>query len=297
VLIALRFIQGMAGSAGIVISRAVVRDLYSGPALTKFYALLMLVNGVAPILAPIAGGQLLQVTTWSGVFVVLSLIGVLMLIAVLFGLPETLPKPNRSQRGIRHTMTTFRTLTRDRVFMGYALSQGLVVAAMFAYISGSPFVTQQIFGVSPQQFSLIFAMNGLGIILSGQLAGRLAGRIHVVKLFVTGIVLAACAGITLLILILSGDGLSAILPPLFVVVSCVGIVSTTGFSLAMQNYGQSAGSASALLGLLSFIFGAIVAPLVGIAGSHTAVPMGIIIASADTLSVVCYVMLARNSVQ
>jgi MFS transporter, DHA1 family, multidrug resistance protein len=295
ILIILRFIQGMAGAAGIVISRAIARDLYSGSELTKFFSLLMLVNGAAPILAPIIGGQLLRVTPWTGVFLVLSAIGLAMFIAVRAGLPETLPAERRSKGGITNTLSTFRSLISDRIFMGYALSQGLVVAAMFAYISGSPFVLQEIYGASPQMFSLFFAVNGLGIIMTGQIAGRLAGRIGEGKLFISGLCLAFVGGTALLAVILMGAGLSAILPCLFVVVSSVGIVTTAGFSLAMQNHGESAGSASALLGLLSFVFGGIVAPLVGVGGSQTAVPMGVVIAAADVGSVLCYFILARRN--
>ncbi|MFB0843014.1 multidrug effflux MFS transporter [Paenibacillus oleatilyticus] len=293
-LVLLRFIQGMAGSAGIVISRAIVRDMYSGTELTKFFSLLMLVNGAAPILAPIAGGQLLEVTSWRGVFVVLALIGVLMLIAVVLALPETLPQERRSKGGLGNTLTTFRRLLGDRTFMGYALAQGFVIAAMFAYISGSPFVLQDIFGVSPQMFSVCFAINGLGIILAGQVTGRLAGRVSDKRLLVSGLALASVAGVALLLAIVSGAGLYAILVPLFFVVSSVGIVSTAGFSLAMRNQSEAAGSASALLGVLSFIFGGIVAPLVGIAGNQTAVPMGIVIAAADVGSVLCYLLLVRR---
>ncbi|MFS0839144.1 multidrug effflux MFS transporter [Paenibacillus sp. 1P03SA] len=293
-LIVLRFIQGMAGSAGIVLSRAVVRDMYSGSELTRFFSLLMLINGVAPILAPIAGGQLLQFTSWQGVFIVLALIGVIMLLASWKGLPETLPPDRRTKGGVKQTVAVFKTLLRDRIFMGYALSQGLVAAAMFAYISGSPFVIQNIFGASPQMFSLFFAINGLGIILAGQIAGRLAGRVSETKLLISGLVIAGLGGVTLLAMILAGAGLTAILIPLFFVVSSVGIVNTAGFSLAMQNYGHSAGSASALLGLLSFIFGGLVAPLVGIAGSGTAVPMGIVIASSDVGAILCYYFMVKR---
>ncbi|MGE6227009.1 multidrug effflux MFS transporter [Paenibacillus chitinolyticus] len=293
-LIVLRFIQGMAGSAGIVLSRAVVRDMYSGPELTRFFSLLMLINGVAPILAPIAGGQLLQFTSWQGVFIVLALIGVIMLLASWKGLPETLSPDRRTKGGVKQTVATFKTLLRDRIFMGYALSQGLVAAAMFAYISGSPFVIQNIFGASPQMFSLFFAINGLGIILAGQIAGRLAGRVSETKLLISGLIIAGLGGVTLLAMILAGAGLTAILIPLFFVVSSVGIVNTAGFSLAMQNYGHSAGSASALLGLLSFIFGGLVAPLVGIAGSGTAVPMGIVIAAADVGAILCYYFMVKR---
>ncbi|KIL42040.1 MFS transporter [Gordoniibacillus kamchatkensis] len=290
-LVALRFIQGAAGSAGIVISRAVVRDMYSGTELTKFFALLMLINGGAPILAPIAGAQLLKFTAWPGVFIVLGVIGMIMLAAVLLALPETLPAQRRSKGGMRGTFSTFWRLLRDRSFMGYALSQGLVSAAMFAYISGSPFVVQNLFGASPQMFSLIFAMNGIGIIIAGQLTGRLAGKIGETKLLVFGLGYAATGGVLLLAMILAGGGLPAILPPLFMVVSSVGIVGTTSFSLAMQKQGQSAGSASALQGLLSLISGGVVAPLVGIGGGGTAIPMGTVIAIADVGAVLCYLFL------
>lgn len=152
----------------------------------------------------------------------------------------------------------------------------IVTAAMFAYISGSPFVIQNIFGASPQVFSLIFGMNGLGIILAGQITGRLAPKIEGVKLYIGGLTLAALSGFVLLLAILFQASLPVVLIPLFFVVSCVGVVGTAGSALAMENYGHAAGSASALLGLLSFIFGAFVAPLVGIGGSNNAVPMGII---------------------
>jgi len=293
-LILLRFIQGFAGSAGIAISRAIVRDLYSGPAMIKFFALLMLINGVGPIFAPIIGGQLLQFTSWRGVFLVLSLIGFIMLLAVLFTLPETLPLQRRSQAGLLNTLTTFRDLLNDRVFMSYALPQGLVMAAMFAYISGSPFVIQNIFGASPQMFSLFFAINGVGIIIAGQLTGRLAGRISGTKLFLYGLLQAVVGGLGLLIMILLGAGLVAILLALFVVVSSVGIVSTAGSSLAMENYGHSAGSASALLGLFSYVIGALVAPLVGLGGGNTALPMGIVIGVTEVGAILSYVMLRRS---
>ncbi len=291
----LRFVQGLAGSAGIVIARATVRDLYAGTELTKFFALLMLINGIAPIAAPIVGGQILEFTTWHGVFVVLGLIGAIMFLVVLLALPETLPQERRSKAGIGNTLKTFDTLLKDRVFMGYAMAQGLVIAAMFAYIAGSPFVFQKIFEVSPQTFSLIFAINGVGIIIASQITGKLAGKVKETSLFIAGITIAGVGGILLLAMILLQAGLIAVLVPLFFVVSSVGIVGATGFSLAMQNQSKAAGSASALQGLLSFISGGIVAPLVGIGGEHTAVPMGIIIALSTIGAMVCYVVMIRRS--
>ncbi|WP_212945892.1 Bcr/CflA family multidrug efflux MFS transporter [Heyndrickxia oleronia] len=290
-LIFLRFIQGATGAAGIVISRASVRDMYSGTELTKFFALLMLVNGAAPILAPIAGGQLLHFVTWRGVFFVLFVIGILMWLAVSFGLKETLPRERRSPGGLKQTFSTFHLIITDRQFMGYAFSQGLVSAAMFGYISGSPFVLQDIFGVSPQMFSVIFAINGVGIIIASQLTGRLAGRVSELKLFIIGISLCAIGGVILLLVVLLDAGLYAVIPSLFIVVSSVGMVGTTSFSLAMQNQSETAGSASAILGLLPFILGAIVAPLVGLGGSHTAVPMAIVIAGCGIGAVLVYLFL------
>ncbi|MGM7683807.1 multidrug effflux MFS transporter [Cytobacillus sp. Hm23] len=290
-LIVLRFIQGLAGSAGIVISRAVVRDLYSGTELTKFYALLALINGIAPIMAPVLGAQLLKIVPWQGVFILLSIIGLVMFFVVLLGLPETLHDDKRSVGGIKNTFMTFRNLILDRTFIGFALAQGFVFAAMFAYISGSPFVVQNIYGESPQMFSLIFAINGLGIMIASQTTGKLAGRIHESKLFLFGLATSLFGGILLFVLILLHAKLIFLLIPLFFVVSSVGIVSTSGFSLAMQKQGKNAGSAAALLGVMSLALGAFVAPLVGIGGEHTAIPMGMVIVGAGASAALSYLCL------
>ncbi|MGQ8875105.1 multidrug effflux MFS transporter [Paenibacillus sp. TSA_86.1] len=294
--VALRFIQGMAGAAGIVISRAVVRDVYEGPELTRFFSLLMLVNGVAPIAAPIIGGQLLTYTSWRGVFILLSLIGALALLAVIFGLGETLPAQKRSSGGLRQTLLTFGKTARNRRFMGYALTQGFAMAGMFAYISGSPFVLQKIYGVSPQMFSICFAINGLGIILASQIAGRLAGKVSETRLLIAGLLAAAVGGTSLLIAILAGGGLITVLVPLFLVVSSVGLINTASFALAMADQAKSAGSASALIGVMTFLLGGLVAPLVGLGGEETAVPMGMVIACADLAAIILYfVMIGKKN--
>ncbi|MGE7854388.1 Bcr/CflA family multidrug efflux MFS transporter [Bacillus paramycoides] len=294
-LIFLRFLQGASGSAGIVISRAMVRDMYSGSEMTKFFSVLMLVNGAAPIFGPIIGGQLLQFTSWHGVFVVLGVICVFMLVSVIFVLPETLPPEERATGGLKGTLSTYRKLLKDRLFMGYALSQGLVIAAMFAYISGSPFVLQNIYGASPQEFSLFFALNGIGIIIATNITGRLAGKLSEKTLFVAGIGIAVVGGISLLLTIVLGIGLIGVLCSLFLIASSVGVVTTPGFTLAMKNQKQAAGTASALLGLFQYIFGALVAPLVGIGGSNTALPMGIVIALCEVGAVLCYIFMANRS--
>ena len=296
-LLLFRFIQGSAGAGGIVISRAIVRDLFSGTDLTKFFSMLMLVNGAAPILAPVFGGQLLQFTSWRGVFVVICVLSVLMVVAAFWGIQETLSPELRSVGGITNTIRTFRDLLKNRVFMGYAFSQGFVTAAMFAYISGSPFVLQNIYEISPQTFSMIFAMNGLGIILASQVTGRLAGKVKEEKLLQTGLCLALFGGILLLISIMLDVGIIGILLALFLSVSSVGIVGTTSFALAMQDQEKTAGSASALIGLLPFVLGSLMAPLVGIGGGDSPLPMGIVMVSCHVIAMSSYLFIARGGVR
>jgi DHA1 family bicyclomycin/chloramphenicol resistance-like MFS transporter len=279
VLTGLRLFQGLAGAAGIVIARAAVRDLYSGVEAARFFSILMLVNGLAPILAPVIGGQLLKVTSWRGVFVTLAAIGVVLLIGAITGLPETLPPERRRGDGLRATVATMRALARDIVFVGYALTCGLSFAAMFAYIAGSPFVLEDIYGVSPQVFSAIFAVNACGIVAASQINHRLLARLTPRALLRVALLAAAAGGIALLTVVLVGGlGVWAVLVPLFVVVSSVGVVMPNSTALALTDHPETAGSASALLGMLQFVVGAAVAPLVGVAGKETAVPMALTIA-------------------
>ena len=291
-LIGLRFIQGLAGAAGMVISRASVRDMFSGSELTKFFSMLMLVNGLAPILAPVAGGQLLQLMSWRGVFGVLAVIGAVMVFAVIFGLKETLPTNQRKSGGLKEVITTFGMLVKDRVFVGYMLAQGFVMSAMFAYISGSTFVLQEIYGLSPQAFSLVFALNGLGIIIATQVTGRLSGKVKDATSLVSGLLLALVSSLILILLFAMNAPVVFVCIMLFFIVSSVGIVNTTVFSLAMENQSRNAGSASALLGLLPFLLGAAVAPLVGL--GEGALPMALVIAACELIAVGSYFVLVRK---
>lgn len=293
--IALRFIQGVTGAAGIVIARASARDMYSGKDLTKFIALLALVNGAAPILAPISGGFILNFASWQAVFIILGIIGLIMFFAVTFFLPETLPVEKRSEGSMLAVVKTFGNLFKDRVFMGIAFTQAFIMSSMFAYISGSPFVLQNIYHVTPQQFSLFFALNGIGIIIAAQVTGRLSNTISEVKLLFTGILLSFSGSILLVIVVWNGLPLFFMTVALFLVVSSIGMVSTTSFSLGMQSQGNSAGSASAFLGLLPFLGGALVAPLVGIAGDATAWPMGIVIIVCSSIALLIFLLFVRRS--
>lgn len=293
-LITARFVQAIGAAAGIVIARAAVRDLFSGTAMTKFFSLLMLVNGVAPVLAPVLGAQLLRLTSWRGVFVILTVVGVLLLASVLLALPESLPAERRTRPRISDTLRVYAGLFADRMFLGYALAAGLSFAAMFAYISGSSFVLQGVYGLSPQWFSVVFGINGLGIVLVGQLNSRLVDHFSERSLLTAGLIATTAGGVGVLLAASLDLGLIALLVPLFVVVGSIGLVSPNSSSLAMAGHARSAGSASALLGVLQFVFGGIASPLVGLGGQGTAVAMAVVIAGFGVLSLAAYLALTRK---
>ena len=278
-LIALRFVQGLAGAGGIVIARAVVRDLHSGAAAVRLFSYLMLVTGLAPILAPLAGGQLLAVTSWEGIFVSLAILSALIAVLAAAGLRETLPKERRNPSGLRRTVQTMAGLLRDRSFVGYAFAGGLTFGALFAYLSGSSFVLQQIYGLSPQLYSLTFALNGLGLIAASQVNARIVERVGPTRLLRRGLGFVVASALTLLVVVSVG-GLSvwAVLVPMFVIVSSLSFVLPNSTALALADHAKVAGTASALLGLIQFLVGAIAAPLVGVAGPDSAVPMGVVMA-------------------
>jgi MFS transporter, DHA1 family, multidrug resistance protein len=278
-LVGLRVVQGLAGAAGIVVARAVVRDLYSGVAAAEFFGLLMLVTTLTPILAPLLGAQILRVGSWRTVFLALAVAGAAILVLAAVALPETLPPALRRSGGTRALASVFGLLLRDRVFVGYALAAGLPFASMFSYIAGSPFVLQDVYGLSPQGFALVFGLNALGIMLLGQVTRYAVARAGSRRLLVLGLVGCACGGGSLLGCVLAGVGLAGVLPSLFLAVATIGLVLPNAAALALSEHEQVAGTASALLGVSQFAFGALVAPLAGARGAHTAVPMAALIAA------------------
>lgn len=293
--IASRFVQGFAAAGGLVISRAVVRDLYSGKELTKFFALLMLVGNLGPIVAPIVGGGILAFTNWTGVFFVLACVGLILFLTVTWKLEETLPVEKRVPSNFKQVVKNFGSLLKDRQFAGYALTQGFIIAGIFAYVSGIPFVYQNIYGVTPQQFSFLFGVNGIALIIGSQSVGRLNDIISEKTFLKIGLILSNTAGALLLIALLFKAPIVAVAIPIFFLVASIGIISTTSFALAMDTQGHIAGSASALLGLLPFVLGSLTAPLVGIAGEYNAIPMGIVIYSASFLAFLSYFGLVRKA--
>jgi len=284
-----RFISGFAGASGIVIAKAIARDVCQGPELTKFFAMLMMVNGLAPIIAPVIGGQILLYTSWRGVFVVLVAIGIFQLIATLI-YKETLPKDHRLA-GLRESFAKFPMLLKNRYFLGHCLVQCFVFGAFFSYLAGSSFVFQNIFQVSPQMFSLIFGGIGAGLLFSGALPARLAGRVADVKMLHISLLVPLIGSVLLLLAFSAGMGMVVILPVLFLTIVPLSVLGAASFSLALSRQGKNAGSASALIGFFSMILGGCMMPLVGIAGENTAIPMCVIMLSGYGLGYLVFRMM------
>ncbi|MGW3011377.1 multidrug effflux MFS transporter [Streptomyces sp. NPDC001219] len=296
-LIAFRLLQGLAGAAGIVIARAVVRDLYDGVAMARFFSTLMLISGVAPVVAPLIGGQILRFTDWRGVFVVLTAVGVALTLVVWRKLDETLPPARRHSGGLGQTLRTMRDLLADRVFSGYVLVGAFAFAALFAYISASPFVVQEIHGASPQVFSLLFGLNSVGLVALGQINGKLlVGRVRLDKVLGTGLALITLAATALLLMsagVFGPVGLAPTAAGLFVLMASMGLVMPSTNTLALLRTPHAAGSASALLGTSTFLLGSVASPLVGIAGERTAVPMALVQLSCAVLALVSFLGMCR----
>lgn len=296
-LVAFRLTQGLAGSAGIVIARAVVRDLYDGVAMARFFSTLMLIGGVAPVVAPVIGGQILRVTDWRGVFVVLTAVGVLLAVLVWAKLPETLPEEERHEGGVGAALRAMRALLADLPFAGFMLTGGFAFAVLFAYISASPFVIQEIYGASPQTFSLLFGINSVGLVAAGQINGKvLVGRVRLEKVLGAGLAVVSAAAVALLLMSLGVFGEPGLVPvavALFVLMSAMGLTLPNAQSLALLRTRHSAGSASALLGTSSFLIGAVASPLVGIAGEDTAVPMAVVQVVSALVALACFMGMCR----
>lgn len=267
-LIAARVVQSLGAAAATVLSRAIVRDHFDGGAMTRFLSTLMLVNGAATVVAPVLGGQLLGVTSWRAVFAVLAVVGIALLIVVVLGLPESLPEDRRQPAELGVSLRTFAQLCRDGSYVRYVLAAALMFASMFAYISGSSFVLQEVHGLSAQQYSALFAVNAVGIALLGQVNAMLVGRVadeH--ALLGASLGVGALAGLGVLVCTLLDLPLAALLVCLFLVVSMLGPVLANATSLALTPHASTAGAAASLQGVLQFLVGGLVASAMGLGGA------------------------------
>src|SRR5688500_3370903 len=285
VLGVLRVLQGRGCAAAGVVAMAMVRDLFAGRAAATMLSRLFLVMGVAPVLAPTIGGELLRFTSWRGVFAVLAAYGVVLLAVGFWGVRETLPAERRRAGGLRGTAGVYRSLLSDRSYVGLVLVAGLSMAALFTYVAGSSFVYQRQFGFDEQQFGLLFGAGAVWLIAATQLNPVLLRWWSPAQILVTATVAgAAFGGVLLLLATTATGGLFGVAVPLWAVLFAAGLALPNGPALALAGYGDSAGSAAALLGAMQFGVGALVSPLVGLLGND-AVAMGAVIVAALTLAV------------
>lgn len=281
-----RFLQGLTGSVGVVISKAIARDFASGQELTKLFALLMMVNGLAPVLAPLVGGQLLLFTTWRVIFVILAVFSTILLVGSLL-FHESLPNEKRITGGISVAAKNYLKLIKDKPFLGQTLIQLFGFGAFFSYISGSSFVYQNIFNLSAQEFSYLFGINSCGIIVASAISGRVSNVITSKQLLTFSLWQLTIGSLLFLVAMIFEWSLIPVTTILFFTVCTVSLFGSASFSMAMTNYGKMAGSASAILGFASMFSAGIVSPLVGIGGDHTGIPMGITMLVCAVLSLLC----------
>lgn len=294
-LIVARFVQALGGCAGMVISRAVVRDLCDPLTSAKVFSKLMLVMGVAPILAPLGGGILLRLFGWPSIFYGLMVFGGLCLIGVLLWLPETRPSALPAQP-LRGALGRYGRLLRDPLLIGHGLTGGVAMAGMFAYISGSPFVFIELYGVSPQNYGWLFGLNAAGFILTAQLNGWLL-RHHGPGYWLRRTVwLYLGAALALLVVALAQPShLWPLLVPLFSCMASLSCILPNATACAMAGQGAQAGSASALIGSLQFCVAAGASMLVGALHDGTARPMALVITLCGVLTAVLGVLTARHA--
>ncbi|MCB4821044.1 Bcr/CflA family multidrug efflux MFS transporter [Roseicella aerolata] len=293
-LIWLRFCQGLGGCAGMVMARAIVRDVTEGAASVRLMSQLMLVMGLAPILAPSIGGALLAVADWRAIFWVLAAYSAILAVVVHLALPETLEAERRRREGFAGILLTYARLLRNRHFLGHALAGALPTAGMFAYIAGSPFVFMQLFHVPPAQYALFFGLNAFGLITVGQVNARLALRLPPERALAWVLAFMSVAGLALLVVAASGlGGFGAIVALLFCYVACIGAVMPLAITLALAPQGRVAGSASAVIGTLQFGLGAVSGGLVGALHTGTALPMALTIAVCGVLGFLAHRLLVR----
>ena len=288
--ICFRLLQGIAAAGGVVISRSIAVDLYEGKEFTRFFAMLSAVQGLAPIVAPIAGGLLLGITDWRGIFAVLLLIGVAIL-AAAFRFRESLPEERRQTGSVLATFANFRSVLGNKHFVCYMLIQSFAMGVLFAYISSSPFIFQTEYGLTPVMYSVCFAFNGLAIMTGNLIVPRFGSEeralgIGACCLLIASLVLAVC--------LMGGWSVVAIEIGFLVLLFCVGMVLPTSTSLALALERKNSGNASAMLGFFQFTFAGLVAPLVGLGEVSVATSWEIVIASCATCGLVGLLLMATS---
>jgi DHA1 family bicyclomycin/chloramphenicol resistance-like MFS transporter len=294
VLDVLRVLQGVGAAAATVVAMAVVRDLFTGRAAAAVISRLVMVMGLAPVVAPSLGSAVLEVGSWRAVFVVLAGLGVLLGVLAALALKETLPPERRAASGLRTSLQAYGVLLRDRSLVGFMLVASLTMAAVFAYVSGASFVLQDGFGLDRRTFGLVFAVGAVALIVSSQVNVALLRRFGPGTILSTALTVAAVSGAVMLVAAVTGrGGLLGIMIPIWVVMAMVALCGPNATALALAQHGERAGAAAALLGAAQFTIGAAIAPLTGLGVAGSAVPMAATIAGALLLAAVLVRLVLR----
>ncbi|WP_236683502.1 multidrug effflux MFS transporter [Demequina aurantiaca] len=291
-----RVFQGIGAAGGAVVAMAVVRDLFAGQSLIRMLSRMALVTGLAPVLAPVIGSQLLRVVDWREVFYVLAAYGILIGLIVTTRLVETLPKERRgtSEPGI--VRKRYRKLLTDPAFVGVAIVGAMTFTTLFAYLSSSSFVLQDIYGLSAQQYGIVFGVNSAGIMICTQVASRLMRRFPPRAVIALGLSVMMTGALALLIGSAFDLGLLGVMVPLFFVVASVGLIGPAVQVTALANHGQEAGTAASLIGAANFGIAGLISPLVGILGISV-LSMGIVMVGALLVAHATYWFVVRPRVQ
>ncbi|GAA1822117.1 multidrug effflux MFS transporter [Agromyces salentinus] len=289
-----RLLQGFGAAAGGVVAMAMVRDLFGGKPLVRMLSRLALVNGLAPVLAPVIGSQLLNVMDWRGIFVVLAIYGVVVVLAVAFLIIETLPESRRHVAGHSTLRDRYAALFRDRVYLGAAIIGGMTFTGLFGYLSTSSFLFQELYAFTAQQYGLLFAVNSVGIIIGVQTSSRLMrGPVQPQWILAIATVVHLAMAIAILVLDSSGAGFWGTAIPLWIYILACGFSFPAVQVLALAHHGAEAGTAASLLGALNFGLAGLISPLIGLMGVGSAVPMAFVQAAAAVVAIAALWLLVR----
>ncbi|MFD6895610.1 multidrug effflux MFS transporter [Rhodococcus sp. NPDC060086] len=294
-LAAARFVQGFAGAAGIVLGRAVISDRARGGAAAKLFGLLVVINAVAPVIAPLLGGMVVTGFGWRAVFWVLTLLSALMFVCVLTVLPETHPQERRTAGGSAAMLREARIVLRNRRYVGFTLAYAFAFGVMFAYISASPFVVQNVHGLSTAWYTVVFTANALGLVVFSVANGAVVARLGDRATLRIGLTLLAAFSAVMLINSLVGPTLWVTLIALWATMGSLGLVIANATTLALGQARQAAGTGSAILGALQFLLAAAISPLVGIGGEHTATPMAFAMIVSAVIALGALTLTRENS--
>ncbi|GAA2057803.1 MULTISPECIES: multidrug effflux MFS transporter [Leifsonia] len=280
-----RALQGIGAAAGGVVAMAMVRDLFGGRPLVRMLSRLALVNGLAPVLAPVLGSWLLLVMPWRGIFVVLACYGAFVIICVALWIVETLPKARRQDAGHSTVGQRYKAVLSDRVFVGIAIVGAANFTGLFSYLSSSSFIFQEIYRFNAQEYGLLFAINSIGIIIGVQSAARLTKYVGPQWILACSTIVMFLSSVTIVVLDQSHVGLWGTVIPLWFFIAACGFGFPCVQVLALNGHGHEAGTAASLLGALNFGIAGIVSPVVGILGVGSAAPMGAVMAVCALVSI------------